>query len=317
MTLTFDTGIASLQAGEVYALGCALLWAVAVILFRRSGEVLPPVALNHFKGVVGLSLFIATMPFFGLPLFPAGVPVADWLVLLGSGMLGIAIADSLFFASLNRLGAGRSAIVDCLYSPFVALCSAFYLGEPRGPWLFPAIGLMVLAILVGSWRPEAAPTGKAVPGATPPDPGLQARLRAGVGLGVLSMLLMAVGIVAAKPVLDRTDPMWAAAVRLAGGVLFLTVQGLLPRWRRDTIAAFTPGRHWRVAIPAAVLGAYLAMFLWILGMKYTATNVAGVLNQSSTLFVLILATLFLGEPLTWRRVLAIAAGTIGALMAIW
>jgi len=52
-------------------------------------------------------------------------------------------------------------------------------------------------------------------------------------------------------------------------------------------------------------------------MKYAATNVAGVLNQSSTVFVLILATLFLGEPLTLRRVLAIAAGTVAALLATW
>ena len=131
------------------------------------------------------------------------------------------------------------------------------------------------------------------------------------------MALMAIGIVGAKPVLDRTDPMWAAAVRLAGGVAFLLVQGLLPRWRRATIAAFRPGPHWRVAIPAAVIGAYLAMFLWILGMKYTAANVAGVLNQSSTVFVLILATIFLGEPLTPRRIFAIAAGTAAALMATW
>lgn len=308
MNGALDPDVPLLQAGEAYSLGCALLWAVAVILFRRSGEHLPPVALNLFKGVIGLGLFLVTMPILGIPLVPAGVPLQDWLVLLGSGALGIAIADSLFFASLNRLGAGRSAIVDCLYSPFVALCSALYLAEPRGPWLFPAIGLMVAAILVGSWQPE-----EATPGQAAPD-GQRTHLWAGVGLGILSMALMAVGIVVAKPILDRTDPMWAAALRLAGGVAFLSIQGLLPAWRRDTAAAFTPGRHWRVAIPAAVIGAYLAMFMWILGMKHTATNVAGVLNQSSSVFVLILATFFLGEPLTPRRVLAIAAGTIAALL---
>jgi drug/metabolite transporter (DMT)-like permease len=92
----FDTGIPFFQAGELYALSCALLWAVAVILFRKTGETIEPVALNLFKGVVGLALFLVTMPIFGVPWFPQGVSLADWLVLMGSGALGIAIADSVW-----------------------------------------------------------------------------------------------------------------------------------------------------------------------------------------------------------------------------
>jgi drug/metabolite transporter (DMT)-like permease len=300
----FDTGIPFLQAGEVYALSCALLWAVAVILFRKSGETIEPVALNLFKGAVGLLLFTVTMLITGEAFAPEGASAADWIVLLASGALGIAIADSIFFASLNRLGAGRSAIVDCLYSPFVVLCSALYLGEPRGPFLLPAMGLMVAAILVGTWNPEknvAQPTERRV-------------LHTGVGLGVLAMLFMAIGIVWAKPVLDRSPPMWATTVRLVGGVLFLTVQGLMPRWRRGVAAVFRPGPHWKVALPAAFIGTYLALFLWILGMTYTQTNTASVLNQSSTVFVLILATIFLREPLTWRRIVAILIGMAATVL---
>ena len=183
----FDTGIPFLQAGELYALGCALLWAVAVILFRKSGEEIEPVALNLFKGVVGLILFLVTMKVFGVPFFPAEVPHLDWIVLLGSGALGIGIADSVFFASLNRLGAGRSAIVDCLYSPFVVICSALYLGEPQGPFLLPAMALMVVAIMVGSWNPEERAT----------DQAQRRILREGVVLGAVAMLCMAAGIVVA------------------------------------------------------------------------------------------------------------------------
>jgi drug/metabolite transporter (DMT)-like permease len=300
----FDTGIPFFQAGELYALSCALLWAVAVILFRKTGETIEPVALNLFKGVVGLALFLVTMPIFGVPWFPQGVSLADWLVLMGSGALGIAIADSVFFASLNRLGAGRSAIVDCLYSPFVVLCSALYLGEPRGPWLLPAMALMVVAILVGTWSPEERTV----------DSAARKLLREGVALGILAMLTMAVGIVLAKPVLDRSQPMWATSVRLLGGVIFLAIQGSLPRWRRGVAKAFRPGPHWKVAVPAALIGTYFALFLWILGMTYTQTNTASVLNQSSTVFVLILATIFLREPLTWRRGVAIIIGMAAAVL---
>jgi drug/metabolite transporter (DMT)-like permease len=300
----FDTGIPFLQAGEFYALACALLWAFAVILFRKTGETIEPVALNLFKAVVGLTLFFSTMLVLGAPFFPADTPAMDWVVLLASGALGIAIADSFFFASLNRLGAGRSAIVNCLYSPAVVLCSALYLGEARGPWLIPAMLMMGGAILVGTWNPEDSRG----------DETGRRSLRIGVALGALSMLLMAAGIVWAKPVLDRSDPLWATTIRLVGGASFLGLQGLLPRWRAGVIQVFRPGPHWKVAIPGAVLGTYFALFLWILGMTYTQTNTASVLNQSSTVFVLILATLFLREPLTWRRGLAIVIGMAAAVV---
>jgi drug/metabolite transporter (DMT)-like permease len=80
------------------------------------------------------------------------------------------------------------------------------------------------------------------------------------------------------------------------------------------VAVFRPGPHWKVAIPGAVIGTYFALFLWILGMTYTQTNTASVLNQSSTIFVLALATIFLREPLTWRRGAAIIIGMAAAVL---
>ncbi len=230
------------NAGEAYSALCALLWAVAVVLFRKSGEHVAPVALNLFKDTVGLALFLVTLPIIGVPYLPAEHGSHDWLVLLASGAVGIGIADSLFFASLNRLGAGRSAIVDCLYSPLVILCSFIYLGEPVGYPLLIAVGLMVAAILVGAWQPETS--------AAAED---KRDVRLGIALGVGSMLFMAIGIVIAKPVLNHTNPWWSTSVRLVGGVALLGVQVGLSSKRRDLLRCFRPGRLWRVTLPSAVV----------------------------------------------------------------
>ncbi len=48
---------------------------------------------------------------------------------LGKRRAGIGIADTLFFKSLNLLGAGFSAIIDCLYSPFTIGLSVLWLGD--------------------------------------------------------------------------------------------------------------------------------------------------------------------------------------------
>ena len=50
--------------GELFALGSAMVWALAVILFRRSGETLPPFELNLFKNLVGLVLLVPTILLF-------------------------------------------------------------------------------------------------------------------------------------------------------------------------------------------------------------------------------------------------------------
>ncbi|MBT3222936.1 MAG: EamA family transporter, partial [Proteobacteria bacterium] len=81
-SLRFDTGIPFLQDGEVYAISCALLWAIAIILFRKSGEQIQPVALNLFKGTVGLPLFFFSLWAFSIPFFPEDVSTKDTLTLL-------------------------------------------------------------------------------------------------------------------------------------------------------------------------------------------------------------------------------------------
>lgn len=296
----------SAYIGEIYSTVCALLWAVAVILFRRSGEQVSPVALNLFKGVFALLIFVPLLPLMGVDFLPASASGRDWLILAISGAFGIGLADTLFFRALNRIGAGGMAIVDCLYSPFVVLCSFLYLGnEPLGPCLFVAMGLMVAAILVGTWSPERAV-----------DPVQARNMRIGVLLGITAQLIMAAGIVLAKPVLDQHDGWWVTTVRLSAGVLFLLVQASFPRHRAAVAYAFRPGPAWRVLLPASFIGAFLAMILWILGMKYTHTTIAGVLNQTNVIFILLLAWLFLKEPLTPRRVAAIVLGFAASVIVL-
>ena len=108
------------NVGELFALGSAVVWALAMITLKKSGETAPPFALNLFRVVVSIPLFAVTLLALGQPLWRQ-VPQMDLLVLFASGIIGIALSDTLFHAALNRMGAGITGIVDCLYSPFVVL----------------------------------------------------------------------------------------------------------------------------------------------------------------------------------------------------
>ena len=285
--------------GELYALVSAVVWAFAVILFKKSGETVPPFALNLYRALISCVLVLVTMLALREPII-SGAPIRDYLILFLSGIIGIAISDTLFHKSLNVVGAGITAIVDCLYSPFVVIIAYLAIGERFGPWQVVGMVLIIAAVIFAA-RHE------------PPKGTTRRQLIMGVLWGVLAMLTLAVGIVIAKPVLNRSPVLWATAMRLFGCVAVMLPIGLLSRGRRDIIQAFTPSISWRFTLSGAIV-AYVALVIWIAGMKYTQAGIAAILNQTNTIYVLLLASLFLGEPFTRRKFTAAAVAVAGILM---
>jgi DME family drug/metabolite transporter len=86
--------------------------------------------------------------------------------------------------------------------------------------------------------------------------------------------------------------------------------------QRGALQALKPSRVWRTLMPAALLGSYVSMLLWLGGFKWTEASRASVLNQMSTVFTLVLARVFLGEQLTWRRALGAGAALCGAVLVL-
>ncbi len=249
----------------------------------------------------------------GIPFFAPERTALDWAVTLTSGVLGVGFADTLFFRALNRIGAGRVAIVDCLYSPSVILCSYLYLAEPMPATLFLAVGLMITAILLGVWQPVTGDPGTShgrwAGGAT-------RSWLMGFMYAATAIFLTAAAIVAVKPILERSNAWWVATVRLFGGVAFLAIHVAVTRHRAEVVPALRHEKTWRVALPAALVGTYLGFLFWTLGMKHAFASTASVLNQTSNILVLPLARLFLQEPLGPRQWVAMALGFGGAVVVM-
>lgn len=290
--------------GEISALAAALTWALAMVLFKRSGETTPPLALNLLKNLVSLLLFALTL----LVLWDGGRSLhghagEEFGILVVSGVIGIAIADTIFFYSLNLVGVGIAAVVDCLYSPFVILFAYLLLSETLSPVDYLGASLILAGVLLAA-------------GHAPPVDRSRRQIAIGVLLGAASMALMTFGIVIAKPVLDGRDfpLLWATAIRLAAGTVALAVLVLaIPRWRVHW-RSLRPSAAWRTSLPATFLGSYLAMIFWVAGFKYAKASIAGVLNQTSTLFALLLAALILKEPLTRRKGAAALIAVAGVIL---
>lgn len=290
--------------GEFCALAAALTWSVSVILFKRTErfEGATPLGMNLFKNVVAAVLLVATLAVLREPI-PLGRSQADWLRLTLSGVLGIGVADTLIFMALRRLGAGLLAVVDCAYAPCMVLLSAVVLGEPvTGAFLLGG-GLVVGGVLVTTAeRPtDAAPAPSRAPG---------------VVLGLLGIVAMAAGVVIAKPVLERAHLVEVTLVRLVAGVAAQGVWIVLRPQHRTALTLFRDRSSWKVLVPASVLGTYVAMLFWLGGFKWAAVSVASILNQTSSVFTVLLAWLLLREPLTLRRLTGTLCAVAGAVLIL-
>src|SRR5262250_1247271 len=135
--------------GEVLSLACALSWAFVLILFRHTGRSVHPFALNLFKNAIAFALFVPTILLWHGLHWPA-ISGFDFGCLVLSGFLGLGVADTMVFTSLNVLGAGVMAIVECLYSPFVILFSLLWLGETLSPKQALGCALVIAAVFLAS-----------------------------------------------------------------------------------------------------------------------------------------------------------------------
>jgi drug/metabolite transporter (DMT)-like permease len=287
--------------GEILALSSGLAWAVAVILFRISGRRVHPVGLNLGKNVLGLALLAPTLLLLGQPLAPSVAAAKTGLLLL-SGVLGIAVSDTLFFHALNRLGASLTAIVDCFYSPFVIALSFVLLGERLTLVQLAGAALVVSAVLTVSKEGKL----ERIEGKD---------LALGIVYGILAMFFVALGIVMVKPVLGEVSVLWATFVRVIGGTAALVLLVPVLKNRRTVLAPLVDRRNWRTLAAAAFFGSYLSLILWTGGMKYAKASVAAILNQLNTIFVVVIAAVVLKERLTGWKIAAVVLAFVGAYLA--
>jgi drug/metabolite transporter (DMT)-like permease len=286
--------------GEALAFMTALVWAFAVIMFKKSGETVHPIMLNLFKDLLGFLLLIPTAIMLGYDLL-YDAPVNEYLLLIASGVIGIGIADTFYFMSLNRMAAGLIAIVACLYSPAVITLSVIFLGETLTLLQIGGAAMIVLAVLTGASR-------KGLGSMTKRD------LVLGIIFGLIGVGANGTGIVMIKEVLERSPLLWVTEVRLLAGIvsLGLILLAFPQRWRiARSLFSVT---SWKYTLTGSFFGTYLAMVLWLGGMKFTQASIASALNQTSNLFVFFFAFLILKEPIDTRRTVGILLGVTGAIL---
>ncbi len=300
--------------GIFFAISCAITWAAAVVLFKTASEEIHPFIINACKNWVGTLLMIPTVLLFSNFSF-SGIAPMDWLLLVVSGVLGIGLADALILKALEAIGASKFAVVECAYSPLVIIVAIVHLGESLSPVQAAGVALVLGAIFVISVpNPAVLLTMLDEESVQVAKAAKLRRTRIGIVLGVIGFFAMAIGITVVKPLFARIPLLDIILIRLFAGsiasLIFIKAMGI-PLGQLKQF--FTIEKKLPLYL-ACVLSTYVSMIFWVAGFKYNDVSIAAVLNQTSTVFTVLFAAIFLKEKLTKKVLTAVGMALVGVLI---
>ncbi|MEE4243092.1 MAG: DMT family transporter [Desulfopila sp.] len=292
--------------GETAALCAALLWAFSSVLFADIGKHIRAVNINLLKGIFACLLMtslLACGTIFGADGLDLGTIISispeGLFLLLLSGVIGIAIGDTAYFACLRRIGPQNSLMLESTAPIMAAVMALLLYQEILKPSAWIGIFLTTAGVgIVIKWSHSSLGYSTNLPG---------------ILYGMLAALCQATGIVLSRKALlaDEVEPLASGLVRLAAAVSFMSFWFLLRDrlpWRstaNQTLseAIFLIKKHNLLLrlLGAITLGTFLAIWLMQTSVKYTSAGITQTLLATCPLFGMIIG-LFQGQrqvPLVW------------------
>ncbi|CAK6701354.1 hypothetical protein BBFGKLBO_03088 [Synechococcus sp. CBW1107] len=265
--------------GVVAALAAALCWAVSSSLWRRLPTSLSAAQLNLVKNLLAVGIQVPVLLLGGWL-----VPLPALLLLLASGVLGIALGDSLYFAALRRLGTRRTLTLEAGGPALSLLGGALFLAEwPRWP---QGVGVVLICLSVALVARQQPPAG---------GPDLASRPSGGQHLGLLLALAALVcgsgGALLSRAALrdSALPPLQSATLRLAAAALVMLP--LLWRLPPPGVRPRPLRRRWPLVLLATLLGTSAGIVLQQTALQHLPVGLAVALLATAPVLALPLAGL--------------------------
>jgi drug/metabolite transporter (DMT)-like permease len=280
--------------GALAALAAALCWTLASSLWHRLPTSLSAVQLNLLKNLLALVLLAPA-----LALQPWRVGWDPLLLLAASGVLGIALGDSLYFAALRRLGTRRCLTLDAGGPAVTAVAGVLWLAEWPSPLQWLGVGVTTVGLSVLSWPREGLRT---------MDPG------ALLGLAAAAFFALSMnGYRQAGLALEPRHPIFAGigAVVAAQAIQSVVLGGALALLRpADLRAVFV---SWRASLGAGACGAG-ASVLWFSALAMSPPGPVRAIGVIEAPIAALAGRTLFRERLTPRQLAAGAATALGVVV---
>ena len=258
-----------------------MAWTTASALWRSLSRFGTAIELNGLKNGLALLFFL---PF--LITLPWANQTGAVVVLLLSGLIGIAAGDSFYLGGLRRLGTQRALTVEAMGPVLASMGGVLMMGDTVRPaaWAGALLVSGAVVLVAQQSNTSSANDGKAL----------------GLLLCVLAVMCGLSGAFLSRHVLITSDltPMQTAAIRLLGGWL-----GLLPLLRGRLRPKNFPIGVMPKVILATLLGTNLGIVLQQIVFQMLPVGQGITLMSTAPVMALFLHRLE-GESLQWQGIVA-------------
>jgi len=283
--------------GYLAALASACAWALGSILFRKIGNEATPLGMNLCKGLVGilyLSIVIIVIGFKPMTLSTA-------LMLAASGILGIALGDTLFFKTLMCLGPRLTVLLETMGPVCTVILAVVFLRERLSVVTWSGICLTIAGVTWVLWE-ESKPQH------------IHRKWRDGIVYALLSALCMALGIIFAKKVIETTSALQATLIRFIGATTGMMAWGMVTGSLKKILEPFCRPRLLIFTFFTVLVIIFGGFWLFLVALKYIDASIATVLNATAPLFILPLSAIFLKEKISSRAIVGAIATVCGVVL---
>lgn len=231
------------------------------------------------------------------------VGIHEFWLLAASGLVGIAIASTTYFATIHSVGPRITALLFSLTSPFALALGYIVLGETITPWQGLGVALVLAGVILAIGVPRRfLPQGEAAPAmpvvapatmavATPPAPPLTGPLWPGIVLGIITALGQAIGTLLARPAMAAgVEPFTAMALRAGLAALIFMALAATPFGRSRPLA--DGPRTIALALIAAFIGTALGMSFLMAALHRGSVGIVSTLSSLTPVLIL---------PMVWIR----------------
>ncbi|MBH77596.1 MAG: hypothetical protein CL897_05155 [Dehalococcoidia bacterium] len=297
-----------MNLGILAGIGSAAIWAAASTLMASSSTRIDALSVSTLRAAWSAIALLVVTPFVvisgGFDALDAGVVLA----VVGSAILGNALGDTLYVASLNALGLTRAFTISL--GLFVFLTYIFGIAL-LGYDITVAEALGSVLVLVGVYvvSLRGRRSGSSEPTTSPPG----RNLIRGLALVAAAALIWALATVWLGDVVEGQNAIALNALRLPATALVLGFAvGVVPGSsirkraisRRDHGALFVAG----------IFGTAVGSLLFIYAVQEAGVGRAAVATAISPLFAVPLGAIFLKEQLTLWLVAGVVVAVVGIVL---
>ncbi len=133
--------------GEFAALGAAISWAIAPMLYKKALAGASPISANIVRCATNAAVLLLVLFATGLAGLLARLPSEVLVVVVLSGVVGLALGDTLYMFGLKAIGVARAVPLAASYPLFSLFWATTLLGQP----VTAAAIAGTIVILLGIW----------------------------------------------------------------------------------------------------------------------------------------------------------------------